>query len=153
MHTEEQFKWIKEIHDLLADSRKNYKATAQIVDDDRVKDVLLRISSERATMEAELAQDLIQHDPQDQPANGTLGGSVHRAMLTVRDVLNNTSEVNMLVECERLDSELLGKYTDVLDTMELNEATRATMARQYGELEQHLHHIAETRESLEGVVH
>ena len=153
MHTEEQFKWLQEIHDLLADSRKNYNAIAQRVDDTQVKELLLRISSDRANMQNELAQDLVQHDPHNMPGDGTVGGTLHRVMLTFRDILNNTSEVNVLVECQRQDSELLGRYTEVLDSTDLNEASRATLARQYSEVQQHLEQVIRTREAMEAVEH
>ena len=153
MHTEEQFKSIQEIHDLLIDSCKNYKATSQRVDDDRVKALLLQISSERTSMASELAQDLIQHDPHDKPSNGTVGGSIHRILLTFRDILNNTNEVNILVECERQDSELLGRYGEVLNTIDLIEASRATLTRQYSEVEKSLHQVTATREAMEAVEH
>lgn len=153
MHTEEQFKWLQEIHDLLADSRKTYNAIAHRVDDPQVKELLLRISSERANMESEVAQDLVQHDPTQKPGNGTVAGTVQRVMLTFRDILNDTNEVNVLVECERQDSALLGRYTEVLNTMDLNEASRATLARQYAELEQDLHQVIATREAMEDVEH
>ena len=151
MHTEEQFIAIQEIHDLLVDSCKSYKTTSQRVDDDRAKALLLQISSKRKTMASELAQDLMQHDPYDKPRHGTLGGSIHRILLTFRDILNNTNEVNILVECEGQDSELLGRYTKVLDTIDLNEATRGTLSRQYLDIEQTLHQVAASRGSMEAV--
>ena len=149
MHTEEQFRSIQELHDLLADSRKNYKAIAHRVEDERVKQMLLRISSERAALETELAQDLVQHDPYDKPDNGTARGTIHRAMLTFRDILNNTDEVNELAECERQDSELLDRYTAVLNSMYLNEASRGTLAGQCAEVEKDLQHVTQTREGME----
>lgn len=153
MHTEEQYKWLQEIHDLLADSRKTYNAISHRVDDAHVKELLLRISSKRANMESEVAQDLVQHDPTEKLGNGTVAGTVQRVLLTFRDILNDTNEVNVLVECERQDSELLGRYTQVLNSMDLNEASRATLARQYAELEQDLHQVITTREAMEDVEH
>lgn len=153
MHTDEQFRSIQEIHDLLADSRKDYKATAQRVDDQQVKQLLLRISSQRTALESELAQDLVQHDPRAKPGSGTMAGTIHRVALKFRDMLNNTSEVNVLVECERQELDLLRRYQKVLNSIDLNEASRATLARQYAEIERNLHEITETRQALESVEH
>lgn len=153
MHTEEQYKAVQEIHDLLADSRKNYKAAAHRSGDEHVKQLLLRISEERNVLERELAQDLLEHGPRDPIGDGTLGGTVQRVLLTFRDLINSTSEVNVLVECERQEGDLLGRYTHVLNSVDLNEGTRALLTRQYAELERNMHAITQTRESLEAVEH
>lgn len=153
MHTKEQYQAIHTIHDLLADSRKEYGAASQRVPDERVKDLLHRISEERMSLEDELAQDLRQHDPRHSPGEGTLGGAVHRALLIFRDTINNTSEVNVLVEMERQESDLIGYYNKVLRTLDLDDFSRATLTRQHAQIEQNVHKIHDLRRSLEAVEH
>lgn len=153
MHTKEQYEAIHTIHDLLADSRKEYEAASHRVPEERVSDLLHRISEERKGLEADLAQDLRQHDPRHKTGNGTLGGALHRALLIFRDTINSTSEVNILVEMERQESDLLGHYDKILRTLDLDDFSRATLTRQHAEVEQNVHKIHELRRSLETVEH
>lgn len=153
MHTNEQYEAIHTIHDLLADSRKEYEAASHRVPDERVSGLLLRISEERMGLEEDLGQDLRQHDPKRKVGDGTLGGALHRALLIFRDTINSTSEVNILVEMERQESDLLGRYNKVLRTRDLGEFTRATLTAQHAEIEKNVKKIRDLRRSMEAVVH
>lgn len=153
MHTKKQFDDIGKIHDLLADSRKEYEAASHRVPDVRVKRLLHTISEERHSLEEDLAQDLRQHGPSGKIGDGTLGGTIHRVMLTARDTLNNTSEVNVLVEMERQESDLLGHYNEVLRSQDLDEFTRAALVKQQVEIEGNVHKIHDLRREMEAVEH
>lgn len=153
MHTQEQYNAIQTLHDLLADSRKEYEAASHRVPDERVKDLLHRISVERNALEEELAQDLRQHDPSRKTGNGTLGGAIQRALLIFRDTINSTSEVNVLVEMERQEAELLVKYVEVLGTRDLDEFTRAMLTAQHAQIETNVKRIIGLRRSMEAVEH
>src|SRR5690606_21826039 len=149
MHTEEQFTSIQQIRDLLFDSGKHYEAIAQRMDSAGLHELLRKMGAARESMAGELALDLVQHDPRDRVEGGTVGGALHRMLMTVRDMVNNTSDVNLLVECQRQDEELLSRYAQVLDTVDLNESSRATLARQCAEVEAQVQRIVEARESIE----
>ena len=153
MHTDDQYTAIKEIHGLLADSRKEFEAGSKRVPDDRVRELLHGISEDRHAWEAELEADLRQRKPKSDPGGGTIGGTLHRVLLGARDAVNSTSEVNVLAECERDESDLLGRYNSVLDSADLHETTRATMARQQAEVEKNLDRIIQLRVQLESVIH
>lgn len=153
MHSKEQYDGIHTIHDLLADSRKEYEAASHRVPDERVKDLLHQISKERTGMEEDLAQNLRQNDPQHKTGDGTLGGALHRAALVFRDSINSTSEVNVLVEMERQESDLLGHYNNVLKTLDLDDFSCATLTRQHTEIEKNVGRIHDLRRSLETVEH
>lgn len=151
MHTEEQFTSIQQIRDLLFDGRKQYEAIAQRIDGTDLSELLHQVGATREGMARELALDLVQHDPQDRGEGGTVGGALHRMLMTVRDLINNTSDVNLLVECQRQDEALLSRYAQVLDTVDLNEASRATLARQCAEVEAQVQRIVAAREQMEAV--
>ena len=153
MHTKEQYDAIHTIHDLLADSRKEYLSASHRVHEERVKALLQRISHEREELEEELTKDLRQHDPSQKPGDGTLGGALHRALLTFRDAINSTSEVNILVEMERQESDLLGRYSQVLQTADIGEFTQAMLAGQESAIEQNVKRIHDLRRSMETVEH
>ncbi|MEO5584824.1 MAG: PA2169 family four-helix-bundle protein [Flavobacteriales bacterium] len=153
MHSKEQYDAIHTIHDLLADSRKEYEAASHRVPDERVKGLLHRISKERKGMEVDLARNLRQNDPQHKTGDGTLGGALHRALLVFRDAINSTSEVNVLVEMERQESDLLGHYNNVLKTLDLDDFSCATLTQQHMEIEKNVGKIHDLRRSLETVEH
>ncbi|MEO8734038.1 MAG: PA2169 family four-helix-bundle protein [Flavobacteriales bacterium] len=153
MHAKEQSEQVHEIHDLLADSRKEYESASHRIPDERVKQLLQTVSRERVGLEEELAKDLRQHDPASKVGNGTVAGDVHRTLLTLRDALNSTSEVNVLVEMERQESDLLGHYETVLDSPDLDEFTRATLTRQHAGIEKNVTKVHDLRRQLESAKH
>lgn len=152
MHSEEQYAVIQHIRELLNDSRKHAIAIAQRTEGIEVRQFLLDVAAERKAMAQELARDLLQHDPRT-GRTGTVAGSIRRVLLTVRDLINNTSEVNMLVTCERQDADLLSEYAEVLDSADLNESSRATLARQCTAVEAQLQRTVRMRRALETVEH
>ena len=153
MHSEEQLAAISSIHDLLADSRKDYEAASKRIPDERVHKLFHQISEDRALMEADLAKDIRHHGSIVLPGKGTVPGAIDRILLGVRDAINSTSEVNVLVECERQESALLGRYDKVLDTHDLNEDTRAVLARQQAQIAMNVAHVRILRKQLESVEH
>ena len=155
MHSEEQYEGIREIHDLLADSRKEYEAASHRVPDERVKGLLHSISKRRYALEEDLEQDLRQHGPPNSTklGDGTFAGILHRALLIARDTINNPSEVNVLVEMERQESALLGHYNKVFRTQDLDEFTRAALTAQHKEVERNVNMIRDLRKEMEAVEH
>jgi|GEM_PF-3221496 len=153
MHAKEQAQGVRAIHDLLTDSRKEYESASHRVAEPRVKDLLHAISRERTGLEEELAQDLRQHDPAIKVSHGTIGGDLHRTLLTVRDAVNSTNEVNVLMEMEHQESDLLGHYDRMLESPELDEFSRATLTRHHAEIEKNLTKVRDLRQQLESVEH
>jgi uncharacterized protein (TIGR02284 family) len=153
MHANEQAQAVHVIHDELADSRKEYESASHRVPEERVKQLLQTISRERVGLEEELAKDLRQHDPSTKVGDGTVSGGLHRALLALRDAVNSTSEVNVLMEMERQESDLLGHYNNVLRGQDLDEFTRATLTRHHAEIERNLAKVHDLRRELERVEH
>lgn len=153
MHTKEQYEAIRTVHDLLADSRKEYEAASHRVPEKRMTMLLLQISEERNTLGEELAQDLRRHDPRHRTGDGTLGRALHRAVLILRDTVTSTNEVNVLMEMGRQEADLVRYCNKVLRTSDLDDFSRATRTRQHTEIEKNMSRIHDLRRSLEAVEH
>ena len=138
---------------MLADGRKEFEAEAQRIPDERVKELLHGISENRHAWETELEAVLRQQKPKSDPGGSSIGGTLHRVLMGARDAVNSTSEVNVLAECERHESDLLGRYNTVLGSADLKETTRATLAGQQAEVEKNLERIVHLRVQLESVIH
>lgn len=151
MHAKEQSQAVHVIHDLLANSRKEYESASHRVPESHVKQLLHGISQERVVLENELAQDLRQHDPASKVGDGTLNGGLHRTILALRDAVNSTSEVNVLMEMERQEEDLLGHYNNVLQSRDLDEFSRATLTRHHAEIERNVAKVHDLRQQLESV--
>ncbi|MBP8823682.1 MAG: hypothetical protein KBH07_08565 [Flavobacteriales bacterium] len=76
---------------------------------------------------------------------------MHRTILAVRDLVYNSSEVNLLVEYERQEVDLVNQYRRVLDMTELPEAMRVMLAGHWVLLKQHAAEATALREGLEGL--
>lgn len=150
MHTKEQVKAVHEIHGLLEDSRREYVATAGRVRNTGTRELLLKMAGERMELEGELERDLAQHGSGAAPV-GTAHGALHRVVQAFRDAVNDTSDVNVMVECEKQERVLVNHYIDVLNGADLNEATRAVLARQLREVEANVRKVREARNAQEGV--
>ena len=150
MHTDEQFASIQEIHDLPPIAGRTIRPLQKR---GRSAGKQLLLSSVPNVPHLRGIGTGPGNTTRVKPGSGTMAGTIHRVALKFRDMLNNTSEVNVLVECERQELDLLRRYQKVLNTIDLNEASRATLARQYAEIERNLHEITETRQALESVEH
>lgn len=144
---------IRRIQDLLADSRKEYEAAAHRVHDERTKSLLQRIGSSRAALEGEFADDMQRLDPGAQAGDGTVGGTLHRVLLGARDAVNSTSDVNVLVECERLDADLLSQYDEVLSDHGPDGVGHMRFVEHCALITMDLEDIKQLRRQLESIEH
>ena len=138
---------LKELHKLLVDSTRNYHSVAKRVNDEQVKDLLLDIADQQTVLEEELGEYL----GRETSDHGTLGGTLGRVGFAARDLLNNTSEVNLLVECEREQGNLIGQYDRLLNQGHYPPETRTMLEHQRAISEEFLRSVIGMRESLESV--
>ncbi len=106
-------KYLKGICELLIDSKLGYSDTARRADDPRLQDLLARIAESRVGMISVLSNTLedLGISP---PVSGTFRGTLHRVWIAIRDVVSNTDDVNMVSECERGESYLIGRVDEAL---------------------------------------
>lgn len=122
MPTAEQPQMVRDLGAMLADSRKSYEAIAGRVQQEHLRNLLRQAAADRHRLWTEL-----NGPPGTEAGGGTMWGAVHRTILAVRDLVYNSSEVNLLVEFERQEVDLVNQYRRVLDMAELPTATRTML--------------------------
>jgi uncharacterized protein (TIGR02284 family) len=103
---------LRDIRELLTDSRLGYADAARRADDERLKALLKQLGEARVSMVADLAKEM--GDGLAPSPTGTFKGKLHRLWMVVRDIVSSTDNVNMLAECERGEAYLIGRYDEVL---------------------------------------
>lgn len=122
-------RYLSEVCELLIDSKLGYGDAARRANDPRLKRLLSDIGGSRIGMIATVA-NTIERSGRYVPQSGTFKGTLHRVWMAVRDILSNTDDVNMVAECERGESYLIGKYDQTLKLPELPEDLRTLLRRQ-----------------------
>jgi uncharacterized protein (TIGR02284 family) len=140
-------KIIKELRDLaelLADSRKGYDLAAQKVEDGRLKDLLKRFGSGRVPMTIDIDHAIETLGSRDKvPDEGTVKGQLHRTWMEIRDALSTTENANVLDECRRGERYILGRYETVAEQMDLSDDLRGMLSRHRGTIEGNLLEVSE----------
>ncbi len=131
METTERY--VRDICELLIDSKLGYGDVARRADDHRLRTLLQQIGESRMGMIASTA-NLIEGKADTIPHRGTVKGSLHRVWMAVRDLLSSTSDVNLIAECHRGESYLIGKYDEALRYAALPHDVRALLTGQRAEL-------------------
>ena len=106
---------LKDLYELLGDSRKGYVEVADKVDSIQIAGRLLRLSNERQGMQQAVARIIISLRPAYTKLNGgTLKGNLHRTWMELRKAMSGTTEAALLDECIRGENYLLDRYTAVI---------------------------------------
>lgn len=143
---------LNNMHDLVVDSRQGYLLAAERADDDRVKALLASLSDGRAELEAELDDLIHAADPEAEHRDGgTIKGELHRAWMAIRETLNESSNANVLAECERGEKFLLMRYDEMLQKEDLDQRTTALMRKQQDTVQRNVARIHELRERFEKI--
>lgn len=126
-------RYLNEMCALLIDSKLGYMDAARRANDPRLKKLLANISDARLGMVATVS-NLIDRTGARIPFKGTFKGSLHRVWMAVRDIISNTADVNMIAECERGESYLVGKYDEAVHHGGFSADLLSTISRQREEL-------------------
>ncbi len=133
-------RYLSEVCELLIDSRLGYGDASRRADHPRLKSLLANIGESRVSMIAKVA-NTIERTGTSVPRNGTFKGTLHRAWMAVRDIISSTDDVNMIAECERGESYLIGRYDLTLKLSELSEDLRTMLVGQRADLMSNLMEI------------
>lgn len=126
-------RYVRDICELLIDSKLGYGDVARRADGARLRSLLKEIGDSRIGMIASTA-NLIEGKAGTIPHRGTVKGTMHRVWMAVRDLLSSTSDVNLIAECHRGEAYLIGKYDAALRDDALREDVRMLLAGQRAEL-------------------
>lgn len=107
------------ISELLHDSRLGYAAAARRADDPRLKELLVSLGEARTPMIEALQAEIVRNGATPRKG-GSFLGSMHRLRMTIRHMLSHTHDVNVIMECIRGESYLIGRYDDALTNTHVN---------------------------------
>ncbi len=127
--------------ELLIDSRKGYQEAAERVEAPHLKQLLLKLSSERTPLVNELQAQLRMMGVDDIPNDGTLKGDLHRAWIDVRDSLTGSPNANVLDECERGEKYLLERYDDVLEDADIAPSVKDILLQQRSKVQSNINEV------------
>ncbi len=107
---------LKDLYELLGDSRKGYTEAAVKVESTPIGNFLNKLSDERSVMQRELGAALRPYlKPDESLDDSTLKGDVHRAWIAIRESLASSEDNAVLDECERGEDYLLKRFETILD--------------------------------------
>ena len=135
---------INEILALLEDGRKGYQEASERAEDASVKLHLNELSMARIQLVDDLARA-----SDEEPAGGTLKGTLHRAWIEVRDAIPTSDNTNVLRECERGETFLADRYKDALNDPEIPASLKTLLEKQRNEVIANLAVIVSMRRTLE----
>lgn len=124
---------LKDICELLIDSKLGYADTATRADDPRLQELLASVGEGREGTIALLSAALEDHGVSP-PRSGTFKGKLHRLWIAARDILSNTDDVNMLSECMRGESFLIGRVDEALKDAAVLPAMQVMLAAERAKL-------------------
>ncbi len=134
-------KGLRDIAELLIDSRKGYEEAAQRVEAPHLKQLLSRLGTERFPLIIEVESQLRMLGEDDVPKDGTLKGSLHRTWIDIRDSLTGSENANVLDECERGEKYLLGRYDDMMNDSEIAPGVRSVLSTQRTKIQSNITEI------------
>lgn len=124
----------------MIDSKLGYGDTARRTDDPRLMDLLESISHDRIGKVSTLSNTL-QDRGVKPPHSGTFKGTLHRVWIALRDVVSNTNDVNMVSECLRGESYLIGRIDEAMKDQEVEQDVKAILKVQREKLMENLDRI------------
>lgn len=133
-------RYLKDISELLIDSKLGYGDTSRRTDDPRLTDLLTGIGQGRIDKIATVS-GLLEDRGIRPPLSGTFKGMLHRVWIAIRDVVAHTDDVNMISECLRGESYLIGRVDAALRDEGVTEEVKEVLRVQREELMDNLERI------------
>ncbi len=132
---------LKNITELLIDSRKGYQEAAERAEAPHLKQLLNKLSVERAPMINEVGSKLRMLGEDDIPQDGTVKGDLHRAWIDIRDSLSGSANADILSECERGEKYLLDRYDELIKDDDVDQNARSMFTQQRSKIQGNINEI------------
>lgn len=134
-------KGLKNIAELLIDSRKGYQEAADRAEAPHLKQLLNRLSTERSPLVSEVGSQLRMLGEDEVPKDGTVKGSMHRAWIDIRDSISGSENANVLDECERGEKYLLERYDELMNDNDIAPNVRTMLSTQRTKIQSNISEI------------
>lgn len=140
---------LKDLHQLLGDSCKGYRAAAERMEEPRLGAFLNKLSNERDVMRTELAAAIHQLQPKlEKLDDGTLKGDMHRTWIDIREALASSEDAAILDECDRGEGYLLKRFKTVLDDKDTPPGVIGLLREQKSRVDVTISTIQQLRETV-----
>jgi uncharacterized protein (TIGR02284 family) len=134
-------KALNNLVELLIDSRKGYQEAAERVEAPHLKQLLTKLSTERAPLISEVESQLRMVGEDDMPKDGTVKGDLHRAWIDIRDSLSGSENANVLDECERGEKYLLERYDDIIKDEDVSPQVKTMLNTQRTKVQSNINEV------------
>jgi uncharacterized protein (TIGR02284 family) len=132
--TDEIFDEIKEILEKNEDARKGYEKAADNADSRDLGTYFREKASKRKNFNSKLRSEIKGVYP-DFDEDGSVGGSMHRAWMDVKDWFSADSDESMLEESIKGDKASVEEYNDVIEYDNLSPGLRNLLVSQRDEIQ------------------
>lgn len=136
---------LQELIEINIDSAKGLREAADAIDHDQLESLFLQISVSRDAQATELQHFLRMNDEEPED-DGSVAGAVHRKWLELRAAINSGDPKVVLIEAERGEDVIKGKYENLLKET-AGSAMNDVLMRQYAEVKRQHDLVRDLRDS------
>lgn len=111
------------------DGEKGFKAAAEVIQDETLKELCVNYAQQRARFVADL-QVAVRRLGGDPENGGSIAGALHRGWMTVKSAVTGHSDESLIAEAERGEDVAKCAYQKALDS-ELPLDVQAVVERQF----------------------
>jgi len=138
---------LRKLSGTLRDGDKGFSEAAENAKDSSLKSMFSELSSQRASMAAQLEPMVTQYGETPREG-GSVGAALHRTWLNVRDAITGRDDAAVVAEAERGEDVAKGNYEEVLKE-ELPADVRSMVEAQYAQVKASHDKVRDLKHSLE----
>ncbi|ULH15754.1 PA2169 family four-helix-bundle protein [Deinococcus sp. KNUC1210] len=138
---------LRKLSGTLRDGEKGFSEAAENAKDSSLKSMFSELSSQRASMAAQLEPMVTQYGETPREG-GSVGAALHRTWLNVRDAITGRDDAAVVAEAERGEDVAKGNYEEVLKE-ELPADVRSMVEAQYAQVKASHDKVRDLKHSLE----
>ena len=136
---------INDLIETLKDGELGFRAAAEDVTRNDLKQLFQKYSRQRAEFSRTLQQQ-VQRSGEEAEDSGSVAGSLHRGWMGLKSSMSSRDDIAILEECERGEDSVLKAYSDALASEDLGQA-RSLVQDQHKEIRAAHDHIRSLRDT------
>jgi len=136
---------INDLIETLKDGELGFRAAAEDVTRNDLKQLFQKYSHQRAEFSRTLQQQ-VQRSGEEVEDTGSVAGSLHRGWMGLKSSMSSRDDIAILEECERGEDSVLKAYSDALASEDLGQA-RSLVQDQHKEIRAAHDHIRLLRDT------
>jgi uncharacterized protein (TIGR02284 family) len=146
---EEIISTVNGLIETLKDGQEGFRQASEGVENSELKSLFSKYSLQRSKFAGELQNEVITLGENNPENTSSAAGAVHRAWINLKSAITSGDDHAVLAECERGEDSAVKEYKKALDEESLSLPVRATISRQYMEVQSAHDRIRELRDAAE----